>query len=331
MTRTKVAVLRGGPSEEYEISMQTGRGVLEALLKKNLDPIDVVINKQGAWIVHGFERAPESILSVIDVVFIALHGTYGEDGTVQRLLDRHGVPYTGSRAYPSSVALNKLLTKEQLRNVGIKMAPHLKIRREGTNIARAAMTIESLFGPEYVVKPINSGSSIGTRMAQGGAELIRVLKEALRDREEVMVEERIRGREATVGIVERFRDHDFYRLPAIEIIPPPKADYFSADVKYTGETEELCPGRFSREEKSALEEAAYLVHKNLELSQYSRSDFIISPRGVYFLEVNTLPGLTATSLVPKALQAVGCSYEDFVWHLISDALKSRQSGAVRHI
>lgn len=323
MTRTRVAVLRGGPSEEYEVSMQTGKGVLEALSKKNIYTVDVVINKQGGWLVHGFERPPQSILSVIDVVFIALHGTYGEDGTVQRLLDRLGIPYTGSRAYPSSVALNKLLTKEQLKNAGIKMAPHLKIRREGTDIARTAMTIESLFGPEYVIKPINSGSSIGTRMASGVGELTLALREALRDREEVMVEERIRGREATVGIVERFRDRDFYRLPAIEIIPPSKTDYFSADVKYTGETEELCPGRFSRVEKSQLEEAAYLVHKNLELSQYSRSDFIVSPKGVYFLEVNTLPGLTAASLVPKALQAVGCSYEDFVWHLISDAVRHR--------
>lgn len=311
--------MRGGPSEEYEVSMQTGKGVLEALSKKNIDTVDVVINKQGGWLVQGFERAPQSILSVIDVVFIALHGAYGEDGTVQRLLDRLGIPYTGSRAYPSSVALNKLLTKEQLRNSGIKMAPHLKIRREGTDIARAAMTIESLFGPEYVIKPINSGSSIGTRMATGSADLMRALKEVLRDREEVMVEERIRGREATVGIVERFRDHDFYRLPAIEIIPPSKTDYFSADVKYTGETEELCPGRFSREEKSQLEEAAYLVHKNLELSQYSRSDFMVSPKGVYFLEVNTLPALIPKRTFNQALDAVGVDFPDFVHHLILTA------------
>ncbi len=315
--------MRGGPSEEHEVSMQTGKGVLEALAKRNLDVIDVVINKQGEWIVHGFQRAPEALLFAVDVVFIALHGAYGEDGTVQRFLDRLGIPYTGSRAYPSSVALNKLLTKEQLRNAGIKMAPHLKVRREGTNIARVALSIASLFGPEYVIKPINSGSSLGARMASGVGELTRALKEALDEREEVMVEQRIRGREATVGVVERFRNQDLYRLPAIEIIPPLKTDYFSADVKYTGETEELCPGRFSRDEKLALEDAAHKVHKILGLSQYSRSDFIVSPKGVYFLEVNTLPGLTSASLVPKALAAVGCSYEDFVFHLVMDAFKTR--------
>lgn len=324
MTKTRVAVLRGGPSEEYDVSLKTGHGVLEALQHKGFDTIDVVINKQGEWMVHGFVRPPQDALAAVDVVFIALHGAYGEDGTVQRLLDRLGLPYTGSRAYQSAVALNKLLTKEQLRYAGISMAPHLKVRRDGTDIARAAVTIESLFGPEYVVKPINSGSSLGTIMATGVGELTRALKDALRDRKEVMVEERIRGREATVGIIERFRDQDFYRLPPIEIIPPSRSDFFSADVKYTGETEELCPGRFSRKEKEALEDAAHKVHQLLGLQQYSRSDFIVSPKGVYFLEVNTLPGLTAESLVPKALRAIGCSYEDFIFHLVLDALASHR-------
>lgn len=315
-----MAVLRGGPSEEYDVSLKTGRGVLDSLSRRGLSTIDILVNKQGEWNINGFIRRPEEALIGVDVVFIALHGIYGEDGTVQRILDRVGVAYTGSRAYPSAIAMNKILTKDVLRSVGVKMPAHMRVSAGGNDMRRVASTIESLFGPSYIVKPINGGSSIGTVIANGVHELVKALQIALATREDVMVEELIIGREATVGIVEGLRDQSYYVLPTIEIVPPSSHGFFDYDVKYNGQTEEICPGRFSSGEKIQLAEAALEAHKLLGLSQYSRSDFIVNKKGeVYFLEINTLPGLTEESLVPKALSAVGHSYDDFIWHLVATA------------
>lgn len=319
MKNLRVAVLRGGPSEEYAVSLKTGQGVIEALKRRGAIPVDILINKQGEWIINGFARKPAEALVGVDKVFIALHGAYGEDGTVQRILELSGVPYTGSRPYPSALAMNKILTKEVVRGSGVKLASHLRVTRAGTDVRRMAATIESLFGPSYVIKPIGGGSSIGTFVAHGIHELVRALSESLKDREEVLVEEFIRGREATVGVVEGLRGQRHYVLPTVEIVPPPSAGFFDYEVKYNGTTEEICPGRFSRQEKEALEEAAVKAHQLLGLSQYSRSDFIVNDKGVYFLETNTLPGLTSESLMPKALSAVGHSYDDLVWHLIDTA------------
>lgn len=322
MKNLRVAVLRGGPSEEYDVSMKTGREVLSSLARQGLPHRDIVINRQGEWLSDGFVRGPADALFATDVVFIALHGHYGEDGTVQRLLDQLGVRYTGSRAYPSAVAMNKILTKELLVNSGLKLPAHLRVTNAGTDLRRVVSNIESLFGPEYIVKPVGGGSSIDTHRVRGTHELLEVLRDILLRRDEAMVEEFISGREATVGIVEGLRGSEFYRLPTIEIIPPASHNFFAYDVKYNGTTDEICPGRFTRSEKEALEEAAEKAHRILGLSHYSRSDFIVSDKGVYFLETNTLPGLTTESLLPKALAAVGHSYDDFVLHLIDQAHRS---------
>lgn len=319
MKNKRVAVLRGGPSEEYDVSMKTGEQVIASLRRLGVEVVDVTVNKKGNWLVHGFQRDPREALVFADTVFVALHGAYGEDGTVQRELDRIGIPYTGSRSYPSALAMNKILTKDVLRAAGVKTAPHLRVTRAGTDLRRVASTIESLFGPTYMVKPVNGGSSIGTYKAHGALELLRALTEALQTREEVLVEQYISGREATVGVIEGLRGEDLYSLPPIEIVPPHSRGFFDYEVKYNGETDEICPGRFSRDEKTALETAARLAHQSLGLSHYSRSDFIVSDRGIYFLETNTLPGLTKESLLPKALQAVGHNYDDFIAHLIRNA------------
>ncbi|HEU4677214.1 MAG TPA: D-alanine--D-alanine ligase [Candidatus Paceibacterota bacterium] len=326
MHRVRVAVVRGGMSDEYEVSMRTGAAVIANLDPERFAPIDVIILRSGEWLVDGRVRLPEQILYSVDVVFNALHGTFGEDGTFQRLLERYAVPYTGSKVYASNIAMNKILTKRHLRDAGVRFAPHVHVTRESRDdIGRVAERIMRLFGPQYVVKPVASGSSVGTRMVTNPLLLHQALREALDEFEEVMVEQRIKGREATCGVAERYRGHDLYAFPAIEIVPPPHAEYFDATVKYSGETRELCPSTFDMRTKHELERLAKLVHRELGLSQYSRSDFIVAPDGVYFLEVNTLPGLTPESLLPKAIEAVGGSYGEFLAHLIDDACRVRVS------
>lgn len=324
MSRVRTAILRGGLSDEYTVSLATGASVLQHIDRERFHPLDVVITKTGEWLVDGVVRKPEQILPTLDVACIALHGTYGEDGTVQRLIERYGVPYTGSGPYASGIAMHKALTKEHVRHLPIKLPQHRTISRFGNpNTRLFANNVAEIFGPEYVIKPIASGSSVGVRIVNGAAALGAALDDALRTCDEVIIEERIIGREATCGVIERYRGQTIYALPPIEIIPPECALFFDAQVKYDGSTREVCPATFSYEIKSEIEKVSKSVHETLGLSQYSRSDFIIAKDGVYFLEVNTLPGLTSQSLLPKAISAVGGTYTDFITHLLTDAIEVR--------
>jgi len=327
MGKVRIAVLRGGPSEEFDVSLKTGESVLGALDMTRYEPVDVVISRSGEWIVRGYTRTPQEILHGVDAAFIALHGAYGEDGTLQRLLDTLGVCYTGSGAFPSAIAMNKRLTKEHLAPLGVRMPQHMLVTASSlTNTVGLISAIQEFLGNgAYIIKPVNGGSSVGTAIAHDGTELERVLREVLSVHTDALVEEFIYGREATCGVIDNFRGARRYALPPIEIVPPASSEIFDFTVKYDGSTEEICPGRFSREEKEEIERLAAYVHEVLELRQYSRSDFIVSKDGIYFLEVNTLPGLTPESLMPKALEAVGCAYSDFLDHLLTQTLGGSSS------
>lgn len=318
----RVAVLRGGPSEEYDVSLQTGASVIRALNPERYEVVDVLISKGGEWLLRGIAREPRDIFHLVDVVFVALHGAYGEDGTVQRLMDSTGVKYTGSRAFGSAIAMHKAFTKDRLQTHGVKMPRHMVVSRDALqNVVGAAASIASMFGPPYIVKPVSGGSSVGAMFAESSVMLEQALRTSLGVYEQVIVEEYIAGKEATCGVVEGFRDRGHYALPPIEIRR--NTPVWGYEAKYDGSVEEICPGHFSREEKEEIERLALLAHDTLGLSHYSRSDFIVAPDGIYFLEVNTLPGLTPTSLLPKALEAVGCSYPDFIEHLIQLAHRHR--------
>jgi D-alanine--D-alanine ligase len=309
-------------SDEYEISLRTGSAVLTSLDTTRFEPLDIIITKGGEWLHHGRVRYPEHVLSAVDIVFNALHGTYGEDGTLQRLLDRFGVRYTGSGAYASGLAMHKGYTKEHLKETGILLPKHYVVR--GTDVHSPQLTahhIQELFGPMYVLKPVASGSSLGVEIVRTPQHLGQSLEQILTQFDEVLVEEFIEGREVTCGVIERFRDSALYALPPIEIIHAPHHDFFSYDAKYDGSTNEVCPAQLPISDKRIIEEAARRIHQSLHLRQYSRSDFILAPDGLYFLEVNTLPGLTKESLMPKALYAVGSSHMEFVEHLVNDALQ----------
>lgn len=320
MSHRQIAVLRGGPSEEYQVSMSTGSEVLSALNRLGYKAKDVIITKQGEWLESGRVRLPESILESVDLVFIALHGRYGEDGEVQKILQRLNIPFTGSRSFSSAIAFNKALTKKSLSGFDILMPDWREVSNEADfNLEAAIDDIKSSFGPEYIVKPVASGSSFGVNMVRAGEDLGAVLKKALANHDRVLVEEFIRGREGTCATLENFRNDQVYVFPSIEIIPPKDSLFFDTTVKYNGETIEICPARFSYGERVKLAEVTAMVHEALGLSQYSRSDFIINNQGVYFLEVNTLPSLTNTSLYPKAAAAVGLNYDQLIVHLVETA------------
>ncbi len=323
MSKTRVLVLRGGPSDEYDISLRTGNAVLTSLDQTRFEPLDVIITKGGEWLHEGKPRYPENILPAVDVVFNALHGAYGEDGTVQRLLDRYKVPYTGSGAYASSIAMHKTYAKDHLKELNVLLPEHYTVQRTtNANYHTLAHDIRARFGPRYVIKPIASGSSVGVILVLDTLLLGSALEKSLEHYQEVVVEEYIEGKEVTCGVIERFRDHEVYALPPIEIRHAPKHQFFDHTAKYDGSTEEICPAQLSHAEKKSIESAAIEAHKKLNLNQYSRSDFILTRDGLYFLEINTLPGLTTESLFPKALSAVGSSHREFISHLITDAMST---------
>lgn len=324
MSKLRVGVLRGGPSSEYDISLKTGGHVLQNLSSDLYITRDILISKDGVWHMRGFETTPNRVLKHVDVVFNALHGEYGEDGEVQRILDTFQVPYTGSKALASNLAMNKPRAKEIVSKAGISVPLHVIIEQT-SDIERTVTEIFRTFPQPVVVKPLNKGSSLGVAFAGSYQELIDVVTTALEVSPSILVEEFIRGKEVTCGVIDDFRGEEKYTLLPIEIVLPHGKDCFDYDAKYNDEDKGgatlRCPGNLTAEEKLLIKDATRKVHEVLGLRHYSRSDFIVTPRGVYFLEVNTLPGLTEHSLVPHALKEAGCSFKEFVEHLINLAVE----------
>ncbi len=324
MTKKRVGVLRGGPSSEYEVSLATGANVLKALREKLADKYiayDVLIDKKGDWHIDGLSIKPEDASKRFDVAFLALHGAYGEDGKVQRLLETLNMPFTGSDSLGSAVGMNKILTKKVFTDHGIKTPADRIIKSVDVkkDVTRIAHELFKSFSMPVVIKPASAGSSVGVSIARDMKELVKCLENAVKYDEEILIEEYIKGIEATVGVIEGFRGEKSYVLPAVEIRP--KTEFFDFAAKYEGKSDEIVPAQFSQKLKLELADLARKVHKSVGLRHYSRSDFIIHPkRGIFVLEVNTLPGLTNESLVPKSLRAVGSDTHELIDHLLQLAL-----------
>lgn len=320
--KIRVGVLRGGPSPEYEVSLNTGRTIL-ANLPEECEPIDIFISKDGIWHEKGFEKAPENILRRVDAILNGLHGRYGEDGEVQKLMDHFRVPYSGSGAMASAIAMNKIASKKIYKNHLLKTPAFVSIPLEDLSKKTIKDVYHSLPSP-FVVKPSSAGSSIGVYIAHSFPELEEAIVAASQYSPSVLIEEFIGGKEATCGVIDDFRGSPHYSLLPIEIRH--KSDFFDYNSKYSdpalgGGAEEICPGNFSSSESEIIKKMAVDAHKTLGLRHYSRSDFIVHPRrGVYILETNTLPGLTPTSLIPKSLTAVGSNIKEFLAHLLRKTL-----------
>jgi len=319
MNSIRVGVLRGGPSLEHEVSLKTGETVLRNLPAK-YSAKDIFISKAGEWHLDGKLAHHDRIFRQIDVVFNALHGEYGEDGKVQQLLEAFGVPYTGSGVMASALGMNKILARQAFKSAGLKVPFGFELVLE-KELAETAKDIFKKMPPPWVIKYPSGGSSVGVSIARNFDDLEGALEKVSSFSSKILVEEYIRGREATCGVIDEFRNQKHYALPIVEIIPPAQSGFFSYDAKYGGQTRELCPSNFDMSTKRAIETMAVTAHNATGGRHYSRSDFIVSKKGIYLLEINTLPGLTAESLLPKALNAVGSSHKELLEHLITLALK----------
>lgn len=290
---------------------------MAALPQERYEVRDIFIDKSGMWHLRGTPATPVRALSQLDVVLNGLHGGVGEDGTVQRLLQRTGVPYAGSPGLPSGLALNKIRAREILQRAGIRMPRGVSFSvNSKLNTGQMTADVFSRFPPPYLVKPPSEGTSHGIIVAMTLHDLPDALGDVLDQYGAALVEEFIRGRQAVVGLIEKFRREHLYALPPALVIIPEGSRIIETAHYEAGLIRHLVPSDFSHEEKRALMDTARAAHRALGLEHFSQMDFIVTPRSPYLLEVNALPTLYPGASFPAMLESVGSSTGDFLEHAI---------------
>lgn len=297
-TPLTITVMLGGPSAEREVSLRTGAAVAAALRANGHTVHELDPAGPGQW----------TLPAGTEVVFLALHGTYGEDGTVQRELEAMRVPYTGCDPEASRLAFDKVLTKQKCVMLGVPTAKSMTFKSADAPWPAGWQT-------PVVLKPVRQGSSVGLQFVDSPAEFPAKLAESLKFDSEVLMEERIIGRETTVGILAG------RALPVVEVRP--KQGSYDYQNKYTaGATEYFCPADFDAATTARIQDAAYAAFNAIGGRDYARVDVMVRANGdPVVLEVNTLPGMTATSLLPKAAAAAGLSYNELCQLMVDLALR----------
>jgi D-alanine-D-alanine ligase len=286
----------GGPSAEREVSLRSGAAVAQAL--RSLGHTVTELDPQP----EGWDLSP------CDVVFLALHGTYGEDGTVQSQLEQLGVPFTGCDSESSRIAFDKSLTKQRCVAAGVPTPRFTLVDSPNASWPMG-------WDPPVVLKPVRQGSSVGLQFVERVSDWNRALAECVRYGPQVLIEEKIAGRETTVGVLGR------EALPIVEVRP--RTGVYDYQSKYTtGATEYLCPAPFEESIAAKIQAAGLGAFKAVGGRDYSRVDIMVRPNGEpLVLEVNTLPGMTETSLLPKAAAAAGIGYAELCQRMVDLALK----------
>jgi D-alanine-D-alanine ligase len=302
----KIAVLYGGISAEREVSLSSGKGIMEALKAKGHEVV-------------GIDFHPNKIKELtqldVDLVFIGLHGRFGEDGKLQALFDMLKIPYVGSGVLASALAMDKAKSKMYFANQGIRIAKDMTINKHEFN----GKSINHSLTFPLVVKPNSEGSTIGLSIVQSENDLLEAIKFSFKHDDVVMIEEFVKGKEVTVAVLGGHGEEK--ALPVVEIIP--KNEIYDYESKYApGGSEHIVPARIDEKTTKLLQTNAVLAHQVLGCNIYSRVDFIIPEDGSepVILEVNTLPGMTPTSLFPDAANAVNLKYEEMINTLVQLSL-----------
>lgn len=341
--KIKVAVLMGGKSPEHEISVLSGQQVVNNLDKKKYEILPVVISKDGTkWqltsvesilslenpiglkgtnteiVIQNKRNLPGGSISSekgIDVVFIAIHGPFGEDGTVQGILEASGIPYTGSGILASSIGMDKAMFRKIMIAERITIPKYVVVDKND----KANYIFKTLGNPPYFVKPVDQGSSVGSSLVRTKKELPMALKNAFKYSDLALVDEYIKGLEVTCAVIGNEKP---VALPVTEIHPL-KGEFFDYKSKYTESgAKEITPARISMSLTKKIQHLSIDVYKAIGCKNFGRVDFIIKDgKTPVVLEINTIPGLTTESLLPKAAKAAGISYPDLLDKIIVYALK----------
>ncbi len=298
----KIAVLYGGISKERDVSLSSSKGIMEALKQNGHEVIGIDFHPQ---------RLNEIIELQVDLVFIGLHGKYGEDGSIQGLLDMLNIPYVGSGVMASALAMDKYKAKQLFNAIQIPIAKGKKYRiTKNSTIKNYVHDIHSNFSFPFVVKPNREGSTLGLTIVTDESQTEIAIKKAIHSDEYILVEEFIQGKELTVPIMGKMNEE--VALPIIEIIP--KNKLYDYESKYSqGGSEHIIPARINDQLTEKIKRYAIKAHQVLGCETYSRADFLLTDEGVpYILEVNTLPGMTPTSLFPDSARKNNINYEEMI-------------------
>ena len=325
--KLKIAVLVGGSSPEREVSKESSKSISEAIRKLGhdvvlIDPAYGVNQPKDEKLffekedfsevkTENYVTAIKSILpDDIDLVFLGLHGKYGEDGTVQSLLELRGTKYTGSKVLSSALAMDKMMTKIMFQHYDVATPKWFVVDKKENDYTLVGSKIKKFFGFPCVVKPNDQGSTVGLTICRGESEIEQSIKLALQFSDKAMIEEYIPGRELTVGILGQ------QTLPVLEI--KPKHGLYDYEAKYTdGMSEYIVPADIPENVANHLQHQALLAYNSVNCSNYARVDFrLTNDNKNYCLEVNTLPGMTSHSLIPKMAKAVGISFNELIERII---------------
>jgi len=311
--KMKVAVLMGGKSAEHKISLISGREVVKNLDPKKYDVLPIVVSKDGVnWrIGEGKKNFKFEILNLkFDLAFIAMHGPYGEDGTIQGFLELLGISYTGSGVLASALGMNKIASRRLFEQVGLTVPKYIVLNKKDD----PKIIFRRLKLPVFV-KPSNQGSSVGTSFVKNKKSLEKALKLAWEYSAHALVEEYLNGIETTVGVLGNYNPQ---ALPVVEIVP--KTEFFDYKAKYNERLcDEIVPARIGKSLTKKAQQIAIKAYQTLGCWGFGRVDMIIKGQKIYVLEVNTIPGLTPVSLLPKAAQAAGIPYHRLLDRIIDFA------------
>ncbi|MFP6807912.1 MAG: D-alanine--D-alanine ligase [Pseudomonadales bacterium] len=303
----RIAVINGGQSAEAEVSKSSARGVIQAL-KQNYDYVaDIELDQNLVNTLRDFSP---------DVVFPVLHGPPGEDGTLQGFLEILEYPYVGSNVHGSAFAMDKIVSKGIFREAGLPLIPQITAS-QSDGIAAAVKQIIETLGDYVVVKPARQGSALGVAMIDNADQLNEGLKQAFKFDERLLVEKRIDGKEITVGVIDT--QDGCKPFDVIDIVTPENT-WYDYEHRYTkGLSEHLIPANLPEAQTLALQNIAVTAHQVLGCRDLSRADFIVTEDEIFLLEVNTLPGMTPTSLYPDGAKAFGLDFPQLVSHLVERA------------
>lgn len=315
MSKLRVAIVRGGPSDEHDVSLSSAQSVKEHLDMTKYEVIDVFVSKEGKWSIDGAgatndDQAIEDLNHMcIDVVFLAVHGTYGEDGVLQKKLELAGLKFTGSGWRASQLAFDKIEADRVYRQNDL-LVPKTQ--------AIDSIDDEIVIEIPAVVKPASQGSSVGVTIVKNSNSLPDAVKKAFEYDDHVVVQELIVGREVSCGVIET--RHGLTALPPTEIIPR-SAEFYDYDAKYiAGASEEITPPNMPEETILKIQQLSKQAHEALGCKGYSRTDmFVTSGDEIYIIETNTLPGMTPTSILPQQAAAAGISFSSLLDQIIDNA------------
>jgi D-alanine-D-alanine ligase len=332
--KQNITILAGGPSAEHEVSLATGKVIFNTLDRNKYIPRLVTITKNKKWIFLPINTKKGSLIletgqaldrlksENIDVIFIALHGTFGEDGTIQAFLELVDIPYTGSGILASALAMDKIKSSELFSLGGLNIPKYINFTHKqwSKNKRLIIKELKKKISYPVVVKPSNSGSSVGITIVKNIKGIDKAVQSSFSYTNNIMIQKYISGIEVTCAVLDEDKDIEPIALPPTQIIPK-TSKFFDYQAKYTpGASKEITPPNLPTNIINTIQSIAIKTHKTIGCAGMSRTDMIVSKNKIYVLEINTIPGMTETSLYPQAAKAIGITFPKLLDKIIQTAI-----------